>query len=149
MVSGEDDYTRELETDRRQALWRAELSDGRVVCMDDDRPGTHPASAWVRLAAEVEATGARIVRLWPQFRSNAQRDALPANADGYFFCKSAMGVWGMPDTLHFMLLGHLTGGTLVVQKWSVPELILVEVEPRDPAAAGPCLIRNPNGPPAP
>jgi hypothetical protein len=72
MVSGEDDYTRSLETDRRQALWRAELSDGRVVVMDDGRPGVSPDSAWLRLAEEVRRTGVRIRRLWPQFRSNAQ-----------------------------------------------------------------------------
>jgi hypothetical protein len=144
MVSGEDDYTRSLETDRRQALWRAELSDGRVVVMDDGRPGVSPDSAWLRLAEEVRRTGVRIRRLWPQFRSNAQHDALPADADGYFFCKSAVGIWGLADTLQFMLVGSLQGTNLVIQKWSVPELILVEVETRDPKLAGDCLIRNPH-----
>jgi hypothetical protein len=148
MVTGEDDYTRELETDRGQALWRAELSDGRVVVMDDGRPGCDPPSAWLRLADEVRRTGVRVVRLWPQFRDNAQRDCLPANADGYFFAKAVLGMWGLSDTLQFMLLGHLTENAIVVQRWSVPELILVDVERRDPEAAGDCLIRNPHGTPA-
>jgi DNA-binding NarL/FixJ family response regulator len=145
MVSGEDDYTRELETDHGQALWRAELSDGRVVVMDDGRPGVDPPSAWLRLADEVRRTGVRVVRLWPQFRDNAQRDCLPANAEGYFLAKAALGMWGLANTLHFMLVGYLQGDEIVLQRWSVPELILVEVERRDAKAAGDCLIRNPHG----
>lgn len=143
MVRGEDDYTMELETDRKTALWRAELSDGSVVCMDDHRPGVQPHSAWVRLAEHVGRTGLRIRRLWLQFRSNHKRDILPADADGYFFCKSALGSWGNPETFSFYLVGYLQSEKLVVQRWSVPDLNLVDAEERDPARAGDCLIRNP------
>src|SRR5690606_28671540 len=34
MVNGEDGFTRFLEDDRRTALWRARLSDGRVIVQD-------------------------------------------------------------------------------------------------------------------
>jgi hypothetical protein len=138
-----DDFVRECELDKGMALWRAELSDGSVVIQDDGRPGVAPQSAWLRLADYLFATKLRITKLWLGFRDNQQRDILTANAEGYFFCKSAIGMWGSEETLHFAMLGVLHSGKLRVQRWAVPELTLLEVLERDPISAGRCLIRNP------
>ena len=141
-----DEYTASLEDERGQALWRAELADGSVVVMDDGRPGLEPRSAWLRLRARVLAGGPRVRRLWAGFRSNQHRGILPADADGYFFAKAVLGSPDEPETLSFFLLGALAGGVLTVQKWQVPEMVLVSVEERDPATAGECLLLNPPSP---
>lgn len=144
MVNGEDDFTRFLEDDRRTALWRARLSDGRVIVQDDGRPGMEPASAWLRLKSHLqEHSGLSLLSLWIQFRSHHKKNILPENASGYFFCKSEIGFWGSGSSQSFYLLGALQNGVLTVQKWSVPELILVETKVREIDSAGDCLILNP------
>jgi hypothetical protein len=138
-----DDYIKEMQTDRRQAIWVANLSDGTSCFMDDGRPGVQPYSAWVRLKAHLEKTGLSIDNLRLQFRSNIKSDILPAKASAYFFCKSALGHLNSADTLEFFLVGVLQDGKLRVQRWNVPELILVDVQERDVEKAGECLIKNP------
>ena len=138
-----DDYVRELQDDRKTAVWKAKLSDGRVVYMDDGRPGMEPSSAWLRLRRLVEETGVRVVGLSLQFRSHQQENILPADAEGYFFRKSALGFPTGTDTIESYLVGHLTEGRLFVQRWRVPELVMVEEQERDPAEARESLIVNP------
>lgn len=138
----EDDYVRELQDSKRKAPWRAELSDGRVAVMDDGRPGVRPHSAWLRLADFLKGTGLRVRRLWLGFRSNQHRGILPLDADGYYFRYQAVRYIG-EEQMDFVLLGALNSGNLVVQRWQVPEMVLVDVEARDPAGAGPSLILNP------
>jgi len=140
LCRGEDDYTDELQTDRGQAVWQAELSSGEVVTMDDGRPGVDEPSAWVRLGHYCRRNGLRIRRLWLKFRSNVARDILPADADGYFFCKSALGMLNSADTYHFYLVGFIRDGSLTVQRWQVPELVLIESESRPIDPASPCLV---------
>lgn len=137
-----DGYVEELQVDRGEAVWRAELSDGTVATMDDGRPGCEPRSAWLRLAAHCEDRGLSVVKLWLEFRSNAARDILPERADGYFFSKCVLGMFNAADTLSFYLVGSLHQGKLVVQRWKVPELLLLDVEERDAGYSGPCLIRS-------
>jgi hypothetical protein len=138
-----DDYVRELQDDRKTVVWRARLSDGTEAVMDDGRPGEDPPSAWLRLRERVGNTGVRITGLSLQFRSHQQESILPANADGYFFRKSALGFLTGTETIESYLVGHLTDGRLFVQRWRVPELVLVEETERDPAEAGESLIVNP------
>jgi hypothetical protein len=142
MVNGEDDFTRERECDHREVLWRVELTDGSVIVQDDGRPGMEPPSAWMRLQSHLNETGLGIRKMWVQFRTNHVH-CLPADAEGYFFCKSALGMLSGEESFSFYLLGHLQDEKVVVQHWKVPELILLDVEFRDPTL-GPCLIRNPN-----
>lgn len=142
---GEDDYTAELQTDRGQALWQAELSSGEVVTMDDQRPGVDEPSAWVRLGHYCRRNGLHVRRLWLKFRSNVARDILPADADGYFFCKSVVGMMNSTETYHFYLVGCLRDGELVVQRWQVPELVRIEQERRAVDYDSPCLIARGQG----
>ncbi len=135
----EDDYVRELQ-DRGTALWLASLSDGTTAFMDDGRPGLGEHSAWVRLATHVREGGLRLRGLSLRFRGHREAGILPDDADGYYFCKSALGTFGQDVTMGFYLVGALRGRRMEVQRWSVPELILVEREERDPARAGKCLI---------
>ncbi len=137
-----DDFTKELEVDCQQALWRAELSNGEIIIQDDSRPGCDPPQAWLRLATYLQQTTLRIVNLWIQFRSNSAKDILPKNADGYFFCKRALGNSAGGATYHSYLLGALVDGKLTVQTWHVPELVLDNIEEREPEKAGVCLILN-------
>lgn len=146
ICTAEDDFTEEQRLN--QARWMVELSDGRTVIQDDNRPGCEPASAWIRLGNYCRTHNVRIAKMWLQFRSNTIQDILPANADGYYFCKSALGMLCTSTTMQFMLIGHLTHASndasmLVVQRWKVPELLFIEQEPRDPSKAGECLIEQP------
>lgn len=139
----QDEYVTDLEQGCMTASWRARLSNGDVVIQDDDRPGMDPPQAWLRLQDYVRKNGLSITKIWLQFRSNIQADILPENADGYYFCKQALSFLHGSKTFHFYILGSLQNGKLVVQRWKVPELVLVEKEERDPATAGVCLILNP------
>ncbi len=139
----EDDWVRYLQDDCRLAVWLAHLSNGSVVYMDDRRPGEQPASAWLRLGEHVRRHQLRITELSVKFRSHHRRGFLPAGADGYFFCHGVVGLLSQDTTLSFMLFGVLTNGELLVQRWQVPELLLVDQRRRDPALAGDGLIRNP------
>lgn len=141
-----DEYLDELQTERRQALWSARLSTGEVVTMDDGRPGLEPESAWLRLASRCASEGVSVRELWLHFRSNVVRSILPTDAAGYFFSKAVMGFLTSGQTHWFFLVGHLVGDEVHVQKWAVPELILMETEVRPADGCGPCLIRSPAGP---
>ena len=137
-----DDYTQEKWLS--EARWIAVLSTGEQVLQDDDRPGVEPKSAWLRLGEHVKKTGSKIVELSIRFRDEPAV-TFPSNAEGYFFRKS-MGAFLFSDTSYgFYVVGVLQEGTLLVQKWKVPEMVLVEEEIRDPAdddKVGPSLIRG-------
>lgn len=139
-----DEYLQMLQLEQRQALWEAELDDGTLVYQDDGRPGIYPASAWVRLGDYLRRTGKTIIRLGLRFRTNRLTNILPQKASAYFFSKNDIGFLHSGDTLHFYLLGALQNGKLRVQRWSVPELLLISEEERDPASCGENLIVNPH-----
>lgn len=137
----EDDFTRADQIDRGQAQWLVRLSNGLTVIQDDGRPGVSPHSAWLRLKCYCEREGTAIREMWLRFRSREER-SVPADADGYFFSRQAVRTTNHTDTLQFYLLGYLQTGILMVQRWKVPELFMVEEQRRDLGRVGPCLIRN-------
>lgn len=140
----EDDFTRMLEEDSGTALWQALLSDGRVVTMDDGRPGEEIHSAWIRLGHYIRQTGLRINKLWLKFRCNRDENILAGCADGYFFSKSIMSEMNSDSPgLMFYLVGTLVGDALYVERWSVPSLILIDRECRSLDKVESQLIRNP------
>jgi hypothetical protein len=81
-----------------------------------------------------------IVKMWIQFRTNIQH--LPENADGYYFCKSALGAFGTSETFHFFVTGHVDDGIIRVRKFKTPELLLTEEESREIRENDLCLILN-------
>jgi len=123
-----------------QTLWIATLDDGTTVYQDDDRDGISPPSAWLRLREHCRVNSRHIVRLFLRFRSHVEH--LPENADGYFFCKAALGVFGNDHTQHFYVVGSLKNGILTVDKWKIPELIRWETETREYSLDDECLIYN-------
>lgn len=136
LVFQETEDIREAQ-DQGRAIWIADLSDGRSV-YEHERAG----STWLALGSFVRESGIRIVDLRLKFRSITKMNLVPRDTQGYFFCKSAAGMFGTPDTFNFYLVGSLHNDILRVQRWSVPELILIETQERDPGKAGQCLIRN-------
>lgn len=147
----EDDYVRELQEDRKTAVWRAWYSvpgDPRLklAIMDDDRPGVSPSSAWLRLTAFLAASGGRVHDMDLQFRSHRVRVAKTA-ANGYFFCKSLVcaDVLGGAPQENFYLVGALTGDRVMVERWSVPSLIHLDTQARRLSDVSPdCLYINPS-----
>ena len=140
----EDDYTRELECDRGQALWQARLSDGSIVTMDDGRPGMDIPSAWIRLGNYIRESGLSITKLWLKFRSNRLESELPENAEGYFFSKSVGGDLNTQVQSEFYVIGFLRGEDVFVRVFSVPTLILLKTETRAASTINEQLIRNPH-----
>lgn len=131
MVSfSEDDYIKELQYDKGQAIWIAHLEQGKCVYQDDYRPGQSHYSAWVRLAEHLRLTGDKIVSMSIKFRSNIFRNIV-SKSDGYFFAKSLLAVYGAKDPINFYLIGNLTNGKIMVQKWETPSLLHVETTSRD------------------
>ena len=137
-----DQFTFDQEYGSGVATWRVELTNGEVVIQDDHRLGASPPQAWLRLRAYLARHQVGIRRMWLQFRSNEQRDILPANAEGYFFCKQCIGFVQGKKTYHSYILGALQNGKLMVHRWQVPELICAERYERDATSCGDCLILN-------
>lgn len=130
-----------------QAFWTARLSNGQVIYQDDGRPGLAEPSAWLRLGDYVRASRLNIDEVWIRFRKTEKRP-LPAKAEGYFFRKSLVGELSTRNNRQFFLIGYLHSGILMVQRWSVPELVLVSTEvrpPDDDRLVGRSLVRNANG----
>jgi hypothetical protein len=140
----EDDFIRQQELDRGEAHWVAELSNGETIYQDDSRPGESPPQAWFRLASYLKGTaGLRIVSLGLRFRTNRLKSILPANSDGYFFSRSAIGFLHQAGTLGFFMMGYLQKDKVMVSRWKVPELLLISEEERDVKNCERFLIRNP------
>lgn len=133
----QDDFVWALQDERATAIWVALLADGRQVFMDDTRPGEEPSSAWLRL----RASGEKVVGLHLRFRSNAVHP-LPVGAEGYFFSKSVARTDGLPHTLAFYIIGVLTNHKVMLQRYKVPELTLVDSFDRDEVDCGLSLIRS-------
>ena len=77
--------------------WIVELDDGTMVYQDDERPNVWHHSAWYRLRDYIHHTEHQIVKMHLRFRSHWE--SLPANKDGYFFCKVARGYYGSKENL--------------------------------------------------
>lgn len=107
-------------------IWVATLSNGQRVYQDDDRNGSGPA--WLRLKNLCEHFNLKITHIHLRLRSHWEM--IPENKDGYAFRKCAGCEWG-GQTQHFYHLGYLDGSTFKVQKWSVPEFILISEEERN------------------
>jgi hypothetical protein len=140
-----DDYIQELQDDKHTALWHVILSNGEHVIMDDGRPNVEPNSAWIRLSRYIAETSLSISKLWLQFRSN-RTDELPADKEGYFFCKNLIGTMEGVKKFNYFI-GYLEDGNVHLQRWSNPELIFVDTETRTlgrvTEQSVDCLIRNP------
>lgn len=138
-----DEFCRELEDDRGQALWVARLSDGLTVYQDDGRPGTE-GPAWHRLRRYCQLEYVGVVELWLKFRDHVEKDFLPTNAPSYYFSRAIMADMA-GRTSHFYNLGAGKEGGVVVTRWHVPELIHVGTEVREVVPAD-CLLTNPGRP---
>jgi hypothetical protein len=139
LATSEDLYVHELQDERRVAVWVAGLASGLTVYADDDRPGLE-RSAWLRLRRHCRETGDRVTSLRVKFRDHWE-GTLPAGADGYFFHKAATCSLGSKDIQYYFLIGALTNGTVLVQKYKVPELLLFEVSSRPEVGCEHGLIR--------
>jgi len=123
-------------------VWIVTLNDSTIVYQDDERPGTVD-SAWERLREYCEKNQLYITHMKLKFRSNevVVSENL-SGIQGFFFCKSVLGIMTGGKNLHFYLAGTLKDDILRIVKWSVPTLQPVWMERRDPDKAGICLIRQ-------
>lgn len=108
--------------------WVCILSNGETIYQDDGR-FSNQIPTWTRLKKYIENSDLKIKNLYIQFRSNKQFP-LPENSDAYLFCNSVIGSPGMV-TLGFFIIGFVENGILKVQRWKIPELVLIEEETRE------------------
>jgi hypothetical protein len=127
-----------------KTVWFVDLTNGERIWMDDDRPGTEPRSAWLRLGMYVNENKLGIKQVCLKFRSHLECP-LPANAAGYFFAKKAIAITGWDGTMTSYLVGHFQDGLIHVQEWSTPELLQQRLSTRKPSdlELPECLIMNP------
>lgn len=122
-----------------ETRWIITLSDGRKVYQDDERPGLSEPSTWKRLKTFLqENPELSVIGMTVGFRDNIIN--VGDNADGYYFCKAALGDLFSGANMGFYVCGTLKDGELHVKRRKIPELIVVEEEQRDPLTAGDCLI---------
>lgn len=141
VCKNEDDYVQWLQLDKGQAIWIAELTNGETVYQDDYRPDASHHSAWVRLASYLEQERTSIRTMHLKFRSNRMDRVVPENAEGYYFSKTSIGVFGLDDKIELVSLGSLHSHTVMLQRWNVPTLTLIDRRVFE-AFDTPCLIRN-------
>lgn len=120
--------------------WEVVLNNGEKIFMDDGEG--EPASAWLRLRKYCSDNNLWITSMLFGFRSNVIY--LPNNAEGYFFCRGALGSMGSDKTIDYFIVGALTNGILTTTKYRVPEMLEQETENRDPALYQDCLIVRSN-----
>lgn len=124
------------------AVWVATLTTGEVVVQDDGRPGRFPPSAWLRLQQRCKSGGVGVRRLTLRFRDR-EEPAAPDGAQAYFFSKAVAAGLGQEGQQLFYLAGWLSDGLVQVQRWAVPELILLGQETRPHHDCLTQLIHNP------
>lgn len=113
--------------------WEVILNNGETIYDDVEAP-----SAWIRLRKYCQDNNLWIVKMLFGFRTNMR--SLPENADGYFFCRSALGMCGINKTIHYFIVGTLQNGSLEVQYWKVPEMLFENKENRKTNENDECLI---------
>jgi|SRR5690606_41536442 len=110
--------------DRDLTIWIATLSNGKHVYQDDERPNKEPSS-WYRLKKYCDENQVKILDLNLKFRSHIENIG---QADGYYFIKSILGSWGTTKNWYYYKVGKLIDQNLIIEKWSVPYLLLQETE---------------------
>ena len=122
-------------------VWTVTLSNGEKIFQDDGRPGVEESSAWIRLGRYCRNNSLSIVKMILSFRSN--EILVGENARGYYFCKGLSALLFSNESNDLYMAGTLNDeGSLIVNRWKVPELFSEGSESRNPAVAGDCLITN-------
>lgn len=126
--------------------WVITLNSGHTIWQDDDREGTEPKSAWIRLGNYCRESGDFITNFIIQFRSH--KEHLPPNQDGYYFVKSILGSFHTHENFHFMVAGwtlneNPNGCIIRTREYKIPELIEISSEDREVEKDDICLIRKP------
>jgi hypothetical protein len=121
-------------------IWFVKLSNGETIYQDDGRPDTEPASAWLRLKKYCADRNLHIKEMCVQYRSHIEH--IPQNCDGYYFCKGASGFLFSEETMHSFVVGTLSGNSLSVRHWKVPELTVIQTETRTKLGNEECLIEK-------
>ena len=134
-----DEYLSSYAADR--PIWFVKLSNGETVYQDDGRPNIFPSSAWLRLKRYCQSKHLRIIGMHLQYRSHVIH--IGDDCDGYYFCKSAGGFLFSDKTIDSFVIGILTGDSLEVKHWKLPELMLMQTETRSKHGQEECLIEKP------
>ncbi len=136
-----DDFTKEI------LKWVIELSNGETIYQDDDRPGEIERCAWYRLRDYVKENNLSIVSFKIQFFTHIEDCTVP-NALGYYFTQAVSAIaFSGPNsyTWRYYLVGSLMeDNNIYIQRWLVPEIILVgnEIRSRIIDQDDPKLILN-------
>ena len=106
----------------KTAVWFAELSNGEKIFQDDDRPGEHPPSAWVRLVAHCQTNNLHVKRF---YLSTGDGLIHPFEDDegleGAYFSKGISGDMFSAETTHSYIFGNVRGNELRIKKYSIPD----------------------------
>ena len=106
----------------KTAVWFAELSNGEKVFQDDDRPGTNPPSAWIRLVNYCRDNDLHVTNL---YFSNGDGLIHPFESEdgleGVYFSKGISGDMFSAETTHSYIFGNINGNELRIKKYSVPD----------------------------
>lgn len=121
-------------------IWIAVLSNGEDVYQDDNRSGSYPGPAWLRLKTYVDENKLSIERLLFKFRSH--RVEVSNHEEGNTFSKGIIAQWGARRTVHFYVNGILKEGMIRLKWWIVPELQLYQCDIETPEKHLFNLIRN-------
>jgi hypothetical protein len=125
------------------ARWVARLSNGLSIYQDDFRQyeqftDERNYSTWTRLRDYCLKEKVSVTALKAQFRSNVHW--LVENAEGYYFCKAAMGMFGNDDTWHYFVVGTVNNGKLITKRFKTPEMISDVEDEREIRKDDLCLI---------
>jgi hypothetical protein len=131
--------------------WTAKLDNGLTIYQDDfrdyDYPDERRYSSWTRLRAYCYEQNISVLDFVIQFRTH--REIIATSKYGYYFCKGIKAALFSEQNWHHFIVGRAFSNDsgqisdiIQVQRWAVPELILVEEETRTITKENICLILN-------
>lgn len=125
-----------------KATFEVDLSNGKTVYSDDDRPGLEIPSTWKRLKKYLYENNLNIIGYRLRFRSNVIH--IGYGCDGYYFAKALLCSFGSESSQDYLVGGKLENAKLLVYRFSSPSLELEETEYREVDIDSECLIINPS-----
>jgi hypothetical protein len=127
-----DEYIRELQDDKGEAILEVELIGGISLYGDDNRPNLEEPSFWKRLISKRSLpTMPAIERIFIKFRTErVEPFSAYEKPKGFFFIKSMVKHCGGGSAAHFFNLGRVVDDKIVVRTYRVPDLTFMSESER-------------------
>lgn len=120
-------FTEDQILNEDKAYWKVILSDDSVYLEHDI---LSKQIAWLELKQHCETNKVFVKDMYIRFRCHLEHVYSIGESDGVFFRKMSLGSFGERRTAQFYLIGSVSNGTIFVDHWRVPEILLEDHDTR-------------------